>query len=1086
MLLQYNLFILKQGVRSPVYLLNPPLVKADQVRLPRLSVLHYLDTKYDTHFPTRKLPYLTEVSDTKKIPIYHVTDLLTTTEVGTLLNKTAQQEIRNWQLSNIKDFKRAELLTLPNKDNNIISVFNYNILKDLYKYKTSMVSNYYKYYNLYTTYWATIKEAVKLDNESYHFTSIEIPPAIPNYNLLNIITKFSPAKFSRVVTDPRLSQVIDIYRWLCKSTKQDSTLKNITDEDSKRIVLELTYKGYSTFIPLYILASLSQDSHLESKIKMSESKLQKLFIVSLYRIQNNITTLIEEELKGIKPSESKVVTDDSLLDNDDDDEEQQEQPSSLQSNISNIKPELVNKAITKQSALKLDKVIDNDLSIGKDLDQLLDFNINELNTDSSDELFEDVVLKVQHEKEIEETAKEDTLVITTDYSPEHKQRVLTDKTTQESFDKHIQNLSSLKLASSADIRSIKKVFELRKTLANPYTNDTQIDEFKVVTKEDISLTDKDSFIPIKNDLVDDDLKKELIMSFDNKYLKTTLKKDIIACVTNLEKADVVIKNYQVDIEKTALGNYEIHKLTLKPLDAKESTVYFRLPIIDDEGEMIIGAIKTRIRKQKTDLPLRKISPTRVALTSNYSKLFVFKTDRKAFDNYAYIVNYIKESYIEGDSVIKAITPGDTYNNKFKLPNDYTALSKEFKKVVTDQYTFIFDYTSITKTIDEKTLKDLNTKKLTFVGYTNSKQILVMDISNTIYNYSNNLEELGSIVDLLQIDSTKLPTPFTMIKILGDDIPLGVVLSYYIGLSNLISITDTKYSLIEAKKQFKPNRHQTVIKFLDYKLILETPSIQQKLLFNGFFFFKDFTKQYNLKDFNDKNIYLNLLNERDFSLIHIKELNLLQQLFLDPITIDVLSQINEPTDYLKLLLRANELLEDLSHPDINDSAYSRIRGYDRVPGLMYRALAESIRTYKFKNSTKSKIELDPYKVWNYVTQDNTVKISEDNNPILDVKEMETVTFTGSDGLNKDATPKLLRNFHKNDMGLISEGTVDSSDVALNIYLSPYAKLKNTRGLVDIESQEHILNPAKNFSTSVLLAPMAEYDDTKRVKRLALFG
>jgi len=1076
MLLMFNQFLHQNGsVRSTVYLLNPSLIKSDQIKLPRLSVLHYLDNKYDSHFPTRLLPYLSEVSENKKIPIHHVTDLTSTISVGSILNKKAQQEIRNWQLSNIKDFKKADLLTIPNKDNNTVSVINYNILKDLYKYKVSTATNYYKHYNLYTTYWETVKKTVELDTESYHFTSIEIAPAIPNYNLLNIILKFNPAKLSRVITDSRLLQIIDIYRWLNKSTRQDSTLKDITDENSKQIVLEFTYKSYSTFIPLYLLASLSEDSLLESKTKIPSSKLQRLFIVCLYRIQNSVTALIEEELKGDKLTESKDLTSNTLQADVEDDEDSEDKKPSLQNNVTSITPQAVNKVVTKQSELNINKAIESDL----DVDQFLKFDLNESNSDSSDDIFEDVVLKVQHDNEVEETDQVNSDIITVNYSPEHQSEVLSDKSTEKNFDKHIQTLASLKLASSADIRSIKKVFEVRKTLACPYSEDTQIDDFKIVSKEDISLTDKDTFIPIKNPLVDDDLKKELIMSFDNKYLKTTLRKDIIACVTNLEKADVIIKNYEINIEKSALGNYEIHKLTLKPLDAKESTVYFRLPIIDDEGEMVIGSIKTRIRKQKTDFPIRKISPTRVALTSNYSKLFVFKTERKAFDNYAYIVNYIKESYIEGDSIIKAITPGNTYDNKLKFPNDYSALSKEFKQIVTDQYTFVFDHTNTLKTIDEKTAKDIQSKKLIFIGYTNTKQILVTDSNNIIYNYSNNLEELGTIIELLQIDQTKLPTPFTVIKILGDDIPLGIVLSYYIGLSNLISVTNTKYSFIESSKQFKPNKNQTVLKFLDYKLILETPTVQQKLLFNGFFFFKDYIKKQNLLDFDDKNIYLNLLEERDFSLIHVKELNLLQQLFLDPITIDVLAQINEPTDYLKLLLRANELLEDLSHPDINDPAYSRIRGYDRVPGLMYRALAESIRTYKFKNSTKSKIELDPYKVWNYVTQDNTVKISEDSNPILDVKEMETVTYTGSDGLNKDATPKLLRNFHKNDMGLISEGTVDSSDVALNIYLSPYAKLKNTRGLVDIESQEHVNNPAKNFSTSVLLSPMSEFDDAKRV-------
>jgi len=48
---------------------------------------------------------------------------------------------------------------------------------------------------------------------------------------------------------------------------------------------------------------------------------------------------------------------------------------------------------------------------------------------------------------------------------------------------------------------------------------------------------------------------------------------------------------------------------------------------------------------------------------------------------------------------------------------------------------------------------------------------------------------------------------------------------------------------------------------------------------------------------------------------------------------------------------------------------------------------------------------------------------------------------------------LKIFHKNDMGLISESTSDSSDVGINTYLSPYAKFKDVRGTIkNINSSE----------------------------------
>jgi len=102
-----------------------------------------------------------------------------------------------------------------------------------------------------------------------------------------------------------------------------------------------------------------------------------------------------------------------------------------------------------------------------------------------------------------------------------------------------------------------------------------------------------------------------------------------------------------------------------------------------------------------------------------------------------------------------------------------------------------------------------------------------------------------------------------------------------------------------------------------------------LLINGFSYYKDFIKEYELDEFTLKSVYLNMLEFRGQTLKHLNELDLLRSLFIDPITKDVLQDINEPTEFIPLLFRANELLQDLSHPDINDPSYARIRGYERI-------------------------------------------------------------------------------------------------------------------------------------------------------------
>lgn len=1079
MLNSYNLFLLKEAIRSPIYLLNPAVIKQEEINLPRLSILHYLDHALDSHFPTRDLSYFSQIGSNKRIPIYHILDLVSTEETSMLLNKTAPQEVRKWSQENTKQFKNVNLLETPNTDVNVVSVYNYNILKDLYKYKSSLLSSHYKYLNLHSTLWHYVKAAIDKENESYQFVKIELPNVIPNVNVLDVILKFNPIKFARIVNDIRLAQVIDLYKWLTNETRENSTLKNISDEDSKRIIIEFNYKGFSSFMPLFVIRSVCDESELENPSKISKLKARKLFILTLYKIQNKVNGILELD----QQSES-VITDETPEDigeqikHEDDEEHEQDFDITHDSEL----PEISSATSAKKpvSLAKVDKAFDDRIANAVDtniasLNQLLDDELNSVDASETDRIFEDSILQIDSETE-EETKS--PIVINSD--PEHLEKILKDKTLQDKFDAYLREVLEFKLLTSQEIRTLRKTFEARQGLKSPYDPNSTIDNYNKIPEGQTKLTKEDVNLDINNPLVEDDLKKEVILNLDRKYLNTVMKKDIMACVTNIEKAGIIIKDYTVEENSSVLGQYEVHKLTLKPLHGKESTIYFRLPKIDDEGEFTASGIRYRMRKQRTDLPIRKISPTRVALTSNYSKLFVFRTERKSFDSFAYITDHIKETYIAGDGNIVKIKPGNFYSNLVLLPNMYTNMSMHFDSVETDKYKFVFNYKHMTDYIDENVIKDLAAKDLVFIGYDKSKNILVTDYQDNIFNYTKSMEEMGDLVDLLELDRTKVPKSFTMINILGDAIPLGVVLSYYLGISNLISVTGVKHQLLESNKQYKPTKNEIVLKFNDYKLIIEAIKPEHQLLFNGFFYYKDVIKQHDLKDFDYKEIYLALLEHRNQSLIHIKEINLLEDLFLDPITIDVLASMKEPTDYFKLLFRANEMLKDFAYPDINDPKYCRIRGYDRVPGLMYRAISESIRAYKFKGGGKSKIELDPYKVWNYVTQDNTVKITEDNNPITDTKEMEAVTFSGMDGLNKDATPVYMRRYHKNDRAFISEATVDSGDVALNTYLTPYARFKDIRGMIDVDNQEHEDNKAKLFSTSVLLSPGSDQDDPKRIK------
>lgn len=1074
----------------------PTVVAQDNVALPRYSVVHLLDPNSGRRFPDRTMYYFKDIDKSKKVFSYNVVDLVTKDEVTTIANKYLDRELRNWRKVNLTRFREIDVFAEPNKDLNNLTVINYNPVKDLYRYKTSPVSEYAKHRNLSNTFWSYIKKAVEASRDSVQIVPIELPNLIPSYVIMNRLLTFSEYKLTRILTEPQLFWILELYQWLDDKTRPNSPLKDITDKDSSSIVLELKFKNYSTFLPLSVLRGTSVDSDIESTVKYATDKVLKVFIILLLKIQEQVASLTTLQVE--ETEEPDYTKDDEELDEKvlhETDKRNPEEPISITRFSSGSKEDPKVPVPKEEPLVRYKKIeeLDADEDLKLDIDMVLELDSYDDFDRTVDQMFEKSIKQAElaksnkkvikskvdkgtTEPDTEEPIEEDSPI--RDVPTEEVASSIRTSSAREVHEKFIVSAKENKSLSAPELRSLRNLVETREKLVSPYEN-TSIDKYIASKPIDLPLSHDKVKLDVDLPLVPENLKTDKIKAFDKVYLDNVYKKDIVDCIVNLEKAGIVIKDYEVELTQNAINKYETHKLTLKPLIGKESTVYFRLPVIDDEGTYLVSGVRYRTRKTKQDRPIRKISPIRVALTSNYGKFFVSRTERKTNDRSDYILSFIRKDYLGENLVVDKLVPAKKDLTLREVPNDYFLLASNFNLIQTKEFTFLLREEDLAEHVKKEVIPSVVKTGTTFIGYNLRKEILVIDKNNRIRNFSRNMEEVGTVETILGLNQDKIPKPFSVMKVLGTDIPLGIVLSYYLGISTLLKLTSTNYTVLEVNKRYQEQPNQLVLRFEDYKLILDTDTVEKQLLFNGFLFFKDPIKRYKLRFFDNKDVYLNILESRKVTLFHIKELESLLSLFIDPITKDILEELNEPTDFIPLLLRANQLLVNFQHPAINDPEFSRIRGYDRVPGLMYNAIVESVREHNFKGRANSKISLDPYKVWNYVTQDNTVKSREVLNPLLSLKENEAITLTGRDGLSTDAVPKEMRRYHPKDTGLISEGTVDSKDVAIVSYLTPYAKFKGIRGTVDTDSTEVKDNPAKAFSSPVQQAPFAEYDDGKRL-------
>jgi len=398
------------------------------------------------------------------------------------------------------------------------------------------------------------------------------------------------------------------------------------------------------------------------------------------------------------------------------------------------------------------------------------------------------------------------------------------------------------------------------------------------------------------------------------------------------------------------------------------------------------------------------------------------------------------------------------------------------------YVFTFDAKDRSALFDADYLNTIQSNKdMYVVGKSKKNEPLLMDYRNDdLYVYvDKQYKPVGTVYSLAGVSQTLSPVEFSAVKVFGKHIPICTVLGYYMGMDSLLTLLDVKYTVTDAGKRIELQADEYTLTFMDKKLIFSRHHRLAAMVLGGFKEYEKELRKYPYSEFNVKDVYFNLLASSKLSARYVDELTLLDQLFVDPITRDILQSMPEPDTLKGLLLRASELLLTEQAPNVQDIQQQRIKGYERVAGAIYKELVQSTRVFNNRNIRgKSAIELNPYAVWAGVVHDNANKIVADINPIEDLKQQEAVTFVGNGGRDKLAMTKSSRVYHKNDIGTISEATVDSSDVGVNTFTTANPLFKNVRGLVH-QYDDTIHGPTSVLSTSALLSVGAENDDPKRV-------
>lgn len=1066
-MINYDLFYRKFGVRRTENLVRPPLPALEALELPRSSILHYCSDSEVQAGPASDEYVFRNIN--RPIMMGHVSEVGDSKGNPRRLSIVADGIIRAYHIKN-RRYRLMRSLEAASRDPSIVVVYNYSVIPQLYHYSRSFYTEYYKWWNQQAAIWKNVSSiAAASPRQNYYFCTL--PKILPSVADLNLGVNPISQRTLKIFDSHESLQILELWKWVGPERK-DSVFNLLTPKAVQLTNLIFLESGRWFVVNLGVLDSWRQatlqelETNPEGNRKgMLAGKLQRFFLrmlMSLFEVRTVAGTAEALPQKNTTDGQSQTTLDAT-------------------------KP-----VVVKQNATI--PVVDPETGAtvpGAEVQELPQDNM--LEDDPGDDLPAEKPEEIQFDAELESQVDADLNKledISRSATPEEKEQarpveeVQEAQTLEDGVMQVCDRLSDQGILSAAEYRRYQQLAKTYHSLPAP-EGKGNLAEFIQIPSEELKITESPRIKDIPG-VVDKTMLASSLHAFDQRYIKKVMQKDVAAMVMNVQRAGIAVTAFERERVEDVLGSYDSFTIRATPVEGASSVLRFKLPVLEDDGTYQANGVKYRMRKQRGDLPIRKIAPDRVALTSYYGKVFVSRSSKRVNDYGTWLRNNVMAMGLDPEStVITDMHPGTVFDNEFDCPKLYSIFAMGFRgfTVTAGKAKFIlnFDHSKRKELYGEDAIKTYEKDEAVIIGKSaQGEQLLVVDKNNTLYvGWNDQLVDAGPIEAFLQLEAEKAPVEFVELKVLRQNIPVGVILGYELGFERLMGKLGVTPRRVPAGSRVNLEPHEYSLVFADETLVFSRDDQMAALVMAGFNEYHREIRKYSVFEFDKRAVYLNLLESSGASTRHLREIDLLYQMFVDPITRDLLVEMKEPTDFRGILIRSCELLLNDQHPDELDPAFMRIKGYERMAGAVYSELVKSLRTHNARaGKSKLAIDLNPYAVWKNISQDPSISLVSDINPIQNLKEMEAVTTGGTGGRSSRSMTSHTRAYHRNDMGTISEATVDSSDVAINTYTSADPQFTSLRGMskrFDLEKT----GATALLSTSALVSPGADRDDPKRV-------
>ena len=638
--------------------------------------------------------------------------------------------------------------------------------------------------------------------------------------------------------------------------------------------------------------------------------------------------------------------------------------------------------------------------------------------------------------------------------------------------------------------------EQTKQAANAYkkivVDGRTVEEIIQDVPDDTVATNELDFLKDDPDIVDQSMLKSSVNTFEHDYMKKMFMRDLVMNLASFNQQGMFLQDIKMEDVSDSLNQLMEYTAVYVDTNKKTHTIRFKLPKVDERGYCYVNGTLSVLKKQRVPLPICKINPTTVTLTSNYNKYLVMRNVTVAHSFISYIESILAKGNFPNHPVVVQLNTR-SWNN-ITLPYEYTALARKYLSIrlsmeepvefyfnLEKRYDWLRDVVGLLPE-DLEVVKSIeNDAKCIAVAGIGKRQIGFIDINNVftvIHLDDHTTSEQSTIIDFLcntlGVHASPL-SEWTDLKLLDTTVPVIFALCYRYGLSEMLNYTKTEYRILNQGERSYRNWSDVVIRFADKTLIIPRTPLVNSMLFAGLNFFH--LNKINMEEMDSKDIYYDLLQSKKRSVHFLKGIDNFFDLFVDPITREVLEQMKEPTTARDILIRSTQLLTTEDHKPQSSSVNFRFRSYERMNSAVYNTLSRAFANYRNKSvNATHKWSIADYEVQQQIMQDQLKENVDIINPINDIKYQEEYSHAGFAGGRKslDSFTVPDRQYPQDGVGIISEATVDSAKTAFAASTSMDPTIVNMRGMTISESPDN-LSPTQILSISSLIMPGVTQDD-----------